>query len=512
MNSEESKSDLLTLHRDRGSVSSVPKPPRRWVSRVLIPAAAVLVCVLLLAYTARDSLRPVTDVRVVRVISKAASQATGSVTVQAPGWVEANPYTTYVSGLAAGVVDEVLVLEGQAVQKGEVVVTLIEDDARLALERAEAELLNRQAEVPLYEAAQTAAQTDWENPITLDQAVAVAHAQLEQNKAELNRLSSEIVMQQAKLAEYEDNYARLLSLPPNASAQLEVKQMEFRAAGQKALVESTQKQRQVVEAQIQRFEADLEAARRHRELRIVERKALDGTRAEVVMRKAQVRMAEVAVAEAQLRLDRMKIRAQADGIVMRRLAAPGSKVMLEADMKESAQVMYLYDPKKLQVRVDVPLADAASVGVGQKAKVVVDVLPEKEFDGTVSRIVHEADLEKNTLEVKVALENPTEELKPEMLARIKFLGPVTINTEAAPPLSVYVPERLLQERTGASAQVWLVTVESNAELRDITLGAGRQEDWVEVVSGLNLGDTVIGDPMSGLEEGQKVHVAGEITI
>ena len=512
MRSDESKSDLMTFHRVGSSGTAVPKPRRRWVSRVLIPGGVVLVCVLLLAYTARDSLRPVTEVRVVRVIGKAASQATGSVTVQAPGWVEADPYTIYVSGLAAGVVDEVLVLEGQVVKKGEVVVTLIEDDARLALERAEAELSSRQAELPLYEAAATAAQTDWDNPISLDQAVAVARAQLEESKAELDRLSSELVMQQAKLGELEDNYGRLLSLLPNASAELEVKQMEFRVAGQKALVEATQKQQEVVGAQIRRFEADLAAARRHRELRIEERKALDGTRAEVAMRKAQVRMAEVGAAEARLRLERMKIRAQADGIVMRRLASPGSKVMLEGDMKESAHVIYLYDPQKLQVRVDVPLADAAAVGVGQKAKVVVDVLPEKEFDGQVSRIVHEANLEKNTLEVKVALENPTEELKPEMLARIKFLAKVTKATEGAAALSVYVPERLLQDRAGDKARVWLVTVESNARRQEITLGGGRQDGWVEVVSGLNLGDMVIGEPTGGLKEGQKVHVAGEITI
>ena len=150
--------------------------------------------------------------------------------------------------------------------------------------------------------------------------------------------------------------------------------------------------------------------------------------------------------------------------------------------------------------------------MGQKAKVVVDVLPEKEFDGYVSRIVHEADLEKNTLEVKVAIENPTEELKPEMLARIKFLGKVTINTEAAPAMSGFVPERLLQDRTGDSAKVWLVTVESNTKLQEITLGGGRQDGWVEVVSGLNLGDTVIGEPMSGLKDGQKVRVNGEMPI
>ena len=172
-------------------------------------------------------------------------------------------------------------------------------------------------------------------------------------------------MHQAKLAELEDSHQRLLALLPNASAELEVKQMQFRCAAQKALLDTTQKQRQVIEAQLQQYSANLKAAQAHRQLLIKERKTLDEAQAQVEMIKAQISLAEVTVAQAQLRRERMKIRTPVDGVVMTRLAVPGSKVMLEADMKESAHVVYLYDPQKLQVRVDVPLADAAQVGVGQ---------------------------------------------------------------------------------------------------------------------------------------------------
>ena len=511
MNSGRSKNKLHTLRKEPSSEAAVPLPPKRWVSRVLLPGGIILTCLILLAYTARDSLWPATDVRVVRVLSKFAAQATGSVTVQAPGWVEADPFPIYVSGLATGVVDEVLVLEGHEVKAGDVVVTLIEDDARLALERAQADLEKRRAELSMSDAALTAAQTDWDNPIDRDQAVAVNSAKLQESEAELDRLSSVIVMHQAKLAELQDNHQRLLALLPSASAELEVKQLQFRCQAQKALLESTQKQQQAVEAQIQRCQAGLKAAREHRQLRIKELKTLEEAKAQVEMAKAQIDMAEVTVAEAQLRLDRMKIRAQADGVVMTRLAVPGFKVMLEGDMKESAHVVYLYNPQKLQVRADVPLADAAKVGVGQKAKIIVDVLPDEEFTGQVSRIVHEADIEKNTLEVKVAIDNPSPELKPEMLARIKFMGsgPEDTNSSA---LRIFVPERLCRDRSGNKAKIWLVTAQSTAKLQDIILGGNRQEGWVDVVSGLNLGDTLIADPIDGLEDGRKVRIKGESAV
>jgi len=508
MSSVRSRDKLLALRKAPSSQAAVPLPPRRWMSRVLLPGGIILICLILLIYTARDSLWPAMDVRVVQVISKVTAQAAGTVTVQAPGWIEADPFPVYVSGLATGVVDEVLVLEGQQVKAGDVVVKLIEDDARLALQRAQADLDKQRAELSIYAAALMAAQTDWDNPIDRDQAVAVNSAKLQESKAELDRLSADITMHQAKLAELEDNHERLLALLPSASAELEVKQLQFRCEAQKALVDSTQKQQQVVGAQIQQCQADLNAARDHRQLRTKERKALDEAKAQVEMIKAQVNLAEVAVAEAQLRLDRMKIRAQADGVVMTRLAVPGSKVMLEGDMKESAHVVYLYHPQKLQVRVDVPLADAAKVGVGQKAKVVVDVLPDDEFTGYVSRIVHQADIQKNTLEVKVAIDNPSPELKPEMLARIKFIGSGAGDPNSS-TLSIFVPERLCRNRSGDKARIWLVTAQSTAKLQDITLGGIRQDGWVEIVSGLNLGDTVVTDPLDGLEDGRKVRIKGE---
>ena len=66
---------------------------------------------------------------------------------------------------------------------------------------------------------------------------------------------------------------------------------------------------------------------------------------------------------------------------MARLVEPGSKVMLNMDHPRSAQVVRLYDPNRLQVRVDIPLVDAAKVGVGKPAEVIVEVLPDKADDG-----------------------------------------------------------------------------------------------------------------------------------
>lgn len=507
--SESSGLSGLRMDRASGNDKAIPQPSRRWLTRWVVPITIVIVALALLGYAARDSLRPALAVRTVRVVGKSVTHAAGTVTVQAPGWVEADPFPIYVPALAAGVVEEVLVLEGEPVLAGQVVARLIDDDARLALDLARAQLGDRRAQLTTAQVDLTAAQADWDYPIELDRAVAVGEAGLQQIEAERTQLAAEIAMHEAKLAEIEDNRARLTELLPDAAAQQQVVQAMFQRDAQQALVEATQKRLDVLDAQRVGAKADLKAAREHRRLRIKQRQALDQARAQVIRLEAQVRESEVRVAQAELRLERMEVRSPAQGIVLTRLAVPGAKLMLDMDDKLSANAIHLYDPNRLQVRVDVPLADAAQVGVGHDAEVIVDVLPDRRFAGRVTRIVQEADIQKNTLEVKVAIHDPITEVKPEMLARVRFRARSGPNQGGDATQRVFVPERLLQDRVGDSATVWAVSPDQRAAQRNITVGQQQQEGWIETVSGLNLGDALIAEPTQELKQGQRVRVVGE---
>jgi len=184
------------------------------------------------------------------------------------------------------------------------------------------------------------------------------------------------------------------------------------------------------------------------------------------------------------------------------------------DAPHSAHVVHIYDPKKLQVRVDVPLADAAKVGVGQLARVVVDVLPDHEFAGRVTRFVHQADIAKNTVEVKVAIENPSPLLKPDMLARVKFLAAVKSvdgdQANVSGGLTVYAPASAVKGDLD-DAHVWLITPGASRLRRvSVKLGVKRADGWVAVIGGLNPGDALVADPSGELAEGQRVAIDDEV--
>jgi len=161
----------------------IARPKARWATRLLVPAAVLLATGGLLAYAARDALQPRLEVYVAAAIPKEghtsippadASEAThepaetpanaplGPVAVQAPGWIEPAPYAVSVPALAEGVVSEVLVLEGERVEAGQVIARLIDDDARLLLRTADATVAERDTDVARARAALATAESQVE--------------------------------------------------------------------------------------------------------------------------------------------------------------------------------------------------------------------------------------------------------------------------------------------------------------------------------------------------------------
>lgn len=494
----------------RGASLGVAPPRRRWKTRILLPGTLLTAAAVMLAMSAREALLPARGVTVVPAVAKAGAATSRSVSVQAPGWVEADPFSTAVPALADGVVKEVLVLEGASVEPGQVVARLVDDDARLGLARAEAEAMSREGMLASSEAALRAAQTNWDHPIELTRKLAAAEAMLAERRAELERWPSELAKEQAYALELKADFELTERLfRQNEASEIERIRAKQKYEAQAAQAEATAALKPVLEAQIASAAADVTAAREALQLRVEERRLLDESQAAVRTAQAALDNARAARDEARLRLERMEVRAPSGGIVMARLVEPGSKVMLLMDAMRSSQIVRLYDPQKLQVRVDVPLAEAAHVGVGQEAEVVVLVLPDRTFKGRVTRLVHEADIQKNTLQVKVAIEAPAAEIKPEMLARVRFLA-ATIAPSGAAREALFVPLALLRERNGDQAQLWLADQARNvAEYRRVQVGGARIGDWVEIADGLRSGDRLIADDASGLRSGERVRITGE---
>jgi RND family efflux transporter MFP subunit len=225
----------------------------------------------------------------------------------------------------------------------------------------------------------------------------------------------------------------------------------------------------------------------------------------------------VALEAARLRLERTTVRAPVAGRVLALVGRPGMRLMglVPGSLHDSSTVVSLYDPARLQVRADVRLEDVPRVRPGQRVKVEAAAAPGGPLDGEVLFATAQADIQKNTLQVKVALKAPPSTLRPDMLVQLTFLAPKAPKStgSVSARLRLLVPRQLVESgEPGGGSRVWVADQAAGvARLRAVKLGAAAG-DLVEVVEGLNAGDRLIAGGREGLRDGQRVTITGEDTL
>lgn len=180
----------FAVRRDAGGDGQPTHGPRRrrhLLTRYVLPFGLLLGFLSLVAWSARESLLPSRSVTVMPVLSaRTAVQQAGTPLFQAAGWVEPRPTPIVVTALAEGVVERLLVVEDQEVVADEPVAYLIDADAKLALEGAEAELALREADLARAKANLTSARKRVEYPVHLEEPLTEAEAALAKAQKELN--------------------------------------------------------------------------------------------------------------------------------------------------------------------------------------------------------------------------------------------------------------------------------------------------------------------------------------
>lgn len=439
-----------------------PPPTRSAKRRIgvwLLPLAIFLGFALLFALLFRDRLLPGKAVDVVpavgieeTIVATEIPTAMGKTLFQASGWVEPDPLPIKATALTDGIVDEVHVLEGALVKKGDLLATLIDDDTRLERDAMAARLADMKAS---FDAHCVGTQ--------------IAIRQMDGEKAMLEMAEANVEEAADKLRRYE----RLAEGVITGDERLAVR-IEHR----KSLAQ-----------------VDLAKARIGEIAEELTKIAF-----EILAIQSQIKGAEIDLEKAELAHSRTRIHAPVDGRILALKAAPGAKKMVGMDEEDSSTIAILYDPAHLQVRVDVPLADAAGLSVGQAARIRCNLLPDQVFDGTVTRIEGAADLQRNTLQAKVRIANPNEKLRPEMLSRVEFLE--TLREDKSNPsatgVAVYVPASALTEGT-----VWVCDADTRRAERRQVVSSATAENLVRIDYGLRPGEWVVSDP-TGLREGQRL--------
>src|SRR6266403_2899298 len=157
-----------------------------------------------------------------------------------------------------------------------------------------------------------------------------------------------------------------------------------------------------------------------------------GPRAEEIRgAEAQVRQMKAVLDYADTQLANTEIRAPVSGTVLQRIVERGEMVSPSAFGESGARtsVVALADLDDLQIELDISQTDFARLKMNQRAEIIPEAFPNLKYTGFIAEIAPEANRAKATVQVKVKVDNPDEQLRPEMNARVNFLTEKTASSE-----------------------------------------------------------------------------------
>jgi RND family efflux transporter MFP subunit len=512
--------DLRQLVVERAEkAETVPHSAARWhlFTRYVLPGVVLTGFLATLGWAARDSLLPAKEVAVVPVLAVTgyAPEQAGAPLFQAAGWIEPRPTPVVVTALAEGVIEQLLVVEGQPVRAGDPVARLIEADTRLALRTAEAEKRLIEAELASAQAARDAARVNVAQPVQLQAALAEAEAMLAKTETERTNLPFQLRAAEArrKLAQIALDRGQK-ALNSGALPEITFQRAESDLEVETMTAEELKARAPRLKSEAEALASKRDALRKRLELKTDEARSLAEAEASVHKMQAKLDQAQVAVEAARLRLERMTVRAPASGRVLALVARPGMRLMglAPGTYQESSTVATLYDPASLQVRADVRFENVPQVQPGQPARIASPAVPGSELQGEVLFATAISDIQKNTLQVKVAIKSPPPTLKPDMLVQVTFLAPpgAAEKSPATAAPRFLVPAALVETAADGS-YLWIADQASGvARRRAVKLGLPTG-DLASIIDGLNASDKVIVAGRDGLRDGQRIRVTGEDT-
>jgi membrane fusion protein (multidrug efflux system) len=197
------------------------------------------------------------------------------------------------------------------------------------------------------------------------------------------------------------------------------------------------------------------------------------------------------------RLKRTEVRAPVTGIFDEKYVEIGEMV------SPGSPIVRIVAIRQVKVVGGVPERFGLDVRQDDTARVSFDVLPEREFLGTIRFVGAAVDPENRTIPIEIHLDNPGGLIKPSMVANVRV-------ERARLSDVVVVPQELLQ-RTEDGYQVFLV---GDRDGRPVAVARGVEtgpsfENRIVIRSGLEVGEPLITTGYRMVDDGSLVRVVSE---
>lgn len=232
-------------------------------------------------------------------------------------------------------------------------------------------------------------------------------------------------------------------------------------------------------------QVNLKRTRELFERKFVSQQALDNT-------EAGLKVQEAALALAQARLDKMRIKAPFSGVVGIRNVSVGDYV------KEGQELINLEDISTLKIDFRLPESYLGQLKPGQTIEVSSDALPGQKFEAVLDAVNPLVDTGGRAIESRAHLANTDGRLRPGMFVRVRLIFEQRSKV-------LLVPEQAIVPDTKTP---FVFVVQEGKAMRVPVKTGTRRNAQVEIVEGLKAGDEVVTAGQMKLRDGAPVKAVG----
>lgn len=205
---------------------------------------------------------------------------------------------------------------------------------------------------------------------------------------------------------------------------------------------------------------------------------------------AQMERFKAELDAALLNLSRCTIRSPISGIVNNVYIDQGQYLNFADPVAEIMEI------DKVKVSVGIPESDVTAVRGVNDFEVTIDALEKRVFAARRHFLARSGDPAARLYDLELAIDNPEEEILPDMFARVKIVKK-QVKDALAVPLYAIVPIN----------EVQTVYVLSDGTAKAVPVDTGIQEGWmIQATEGLRPGEKVIVVGHRGVSDGQNVNV------
>jgi HlyD family secretion protein len=244
---------------------------------------------------------------------------------------------------------------------------------------------------------------------------------------------------------------------------------------------------------------------------------------------AQVQISQATLDQTQDQLDKCTIRAPMSGVITQLNSEVGENVVIGTMNSAGTVIMVISDLSAIEIEADVDETDIAAVKVEQDVKISLDAFPDTSFHGRVIEVGNSAkaaDLYSTSSSVtnfvvKILIEDVVANIKPGMTASVDITTASRDSVIKVPSSAIVmrpegtekkdISDKKKKKKSDSAEEIALpdkdvkeidgVFVVKQNKARFIPVSTGiRDQQFVEITTGLAEGDSVITGPYKTLRE------------